>query len=319
MTLDTGEPLWGEVCARWLADRTQHVLPRTLTAYEKSARLTLVPELGGLVVGAVTRQLVRAMHARARDQRGPAAANQALQHGRMAWRFAADESLVAGANPFERIQLWAEARRAHPLSAESLRAVWQVCEDVLTGTAAEPVCSRVHAAYFQLVLLTGLRKREATHLRHDEFDRARGVLVIATHKTSRSSGAKEIALNRAAAEHLERLQDVHCFDERFFFPSARSRRGHIEDPLSTWNRVRDAAGVAVGNLHDARRGFATILHSQGVDLRQLQDLLGHRSMATTAKYVRPTTSTSRTASDKLLAPVFGACVPTPTTKEVGRG
>lgn len=45
--------------------------------------------------------------------------------------------------------------------------------------------------------------------------------------------------------------------------------------------------------------------------RQIQELLGHSSMATTAKYVRPSNATSRAASDKLVGAIFG--------EEVGRG
>ena len=70
MALPLDETSWREVCGLWLADRSRSCATRTLIAYEKSARLTLVPALGHLPAGAVTRQLVHAMHAEAVQLRG---------------------------------------------------------------------------------------------------------------------------------------------------------------------------------------------------------------------------------------------------------
>lgn len=311
MALQLEEATFRDVCGLWLADRSRRCAGRTLIAYEKSARLTLVPALGHLPAGAITRKHVQAMHVEARQLRGPAAANQALAHGRMAWRFAADEGIVGEhGNPFDRHRLFAEPKHRNPISPESALAIWRVCEDVLEGRS--DVCHPVHAAYFQLVLVTGLRKREATHLRHDEFRRDRHELVISKHKTSASAGAKVIALSHLGWELMCRLEDRFHWHDTWFFPSpTRSKRGHIEDPLPQWNRVRDAAGVPVGNIHDARRGFATTLDAAGATLKQIGQLLGHTSERTTSNYVQPTIATSRAASELFVASTFG--------KEVGRG
>ncbi|HUB09071.1 MAG TPA: tyrosine-type recombinase/integrase [Myxococcales bacterium] len=53
-----------------------------------------------------------------------------------------------------------------------------------------------------------------------------------------------------------------------------------------------AAGVDRFTAHDLRVSAATLLHRRGLPLRDLQDRLGHRSTATTERYVRASAGSS---------------------------
>lgn len=46
------------------------------------------------------------------------------------------------------------------------------------------------------------------------------------------------------------------------------------------------SGIRSGKIHILRHTLATRLHSSGVDIKQVADLLGHNSLDTTARYAR---------------------------------
>lgn len=81
-----------------------------------------------------------------------------------------------------------------------------------------------------------------------------------------------------------------CPDPRWVFPSPY---GKVKSkPLSsTWvrnviRRVGEDAGIPELHPHLLRHTAATRLLNQGVDIRTLQELLGHASLQTTQIYLR---------------------------------
>lgn len=140
-----------------------------------------------------------------------------------------------------------------------------------------------HRAILMLIYSSGLRLREASHLKVSDIDSKRMVLRIRQGKGRKD---RYTLLSTAALEVLREYWR-HCHPKEWLFP------GRLSDkPLSVrsiqrvFKKARNLAGITKpATVHTLRHSFATHLLEQGTDLYRIQLLLGHRSLKTTAIYL----------------------------------
>ena len=97
-------------------------------------------------------------------------------------------------------------------------------------------------------------------------------------------GALKEAVRHYVSESRPKL--AGSTDDGYLFLSRSGKRMNRQD---FWNILRQRGtrlGIASSRLHPhvLRHSFATHLQRRGMDLRTLQELLGHSSIATTEKY-----------------------------------
>ena len=83
------------------------------------------------------------------------------------------------------------------------------------------------------------------------------------------------------------------------FPNDRGNPQEPRDDWMEWKRLCVQAGVRETRLHDARHTAATLLLEQGVDIRVVQEILGHSTLAVTKKYTHVTSRLARDAADRI--------------------
>ena len=134
----------------------------------------------------------------------------------------------------------------------------------------------------------GLRISEATALEVGAIDRANQVLRIV------GKGNKErlVPLPQPILDELGHLWRTHR-NRRWLFPNRHGDAPINKRVLSdTFAAAAEAAGIQRRvTPHTLRHSYATRLIENGVDIRIVQILLGHASIASTAIYTHLTTPT----------------------------
>src|SRR5215469_4970284 len=160
-------------------------------------------------------------------------------------------------------------------------------EEVLRLLQAAPSFS--HHVIFSTMYGTGMRVSEAVHLHPANIDSQRMMIRI---ELSKGHKDRDVQLSPKLLELLR------CY-WRKVRPGEWMFPGEIPNqPLS-----RDAVGDAVARAsqraglkkavspHSFRHAYAVHLLEAGTDVRRIQLLLGHRSLSTTAHYLRLATTT----------------------------
>ena len=144
----------------------------------------------------------------------------------------------------------------------------------------------------------GLRISEAVHLKPTDIDSQRMVIRVEQGKGQKD---RYVMLSPKLLETL-----------RTYWRAVRPQGGWLfEGDVSGQPITRNAVALACRNArqlsrirkpispHSMRHAFAVHLLESGTDVRTIQLLLGHRSLATTARYLRIATSKVCSASSPL--------------------
>jgi len=149
-----------------------------------------------------------------------------------------------------------------------------------------------HEAEFDLALHTGMRRGEQFLLKWKDCDLETGILTV-----KGKTGRRHIVANRSALRALRTLKALTPEDARFVSPDA------TDDVRRDWRRwLEDAvkkAKVEDFHWHDLRHTFASRLVMRGVDIRTVQELLGHKSIVMTMKYAHLARDHRQAAAEKM--------------------
>lgn len=139
-----------------------------------------------------------------------------------------------------------------------------------------------HRALIVLIYSAGLRVSEAAKIKIEDIDSKRNLIYIRAAKGKKD---RYTILSKAALEIIRQYYKKYKPTSWLFEGS--DKNDHITE--RTIQRVFEKAVFKVGirkkvTVHTLRHSFATHLLENGIDLRYIQELLGHESSTTTEIY-----------------------------------
>jgi len=205
---------------------------------------------------------------RRREEVEPATVNRELSFLRRVFNVALSNGLIER-NPVKSVRFY------HEPSGR----VRYLGEDEEAKLAAK--FSEANWRIIAFAMNTGLRQGEQFGLRWEHVNLTSRVLTI---PRSKHGGARHVPLNDTTMAILRALPSR--FHGRWVFPSTTGKT-----PLNatnfrqrTFNPAVRGARIEDFRWHDLRHTFASRLAMNGVDLKTIRELLGHKTLAMTLRY-----------------------------------
>jgi integrase/recombinase XerD len=175
--------------------------------------------------------------------------------------------------------------------AASVEEIDELLEAPAAATSPEALRDK---AMFELLYATGMRVTELVSLNLGDMDLTRGVVNCTGRATSRSQRQRALPVHATAVRALTSYLDtarpalVRDPDEEALFLNHRGDRLTRQGfwlILKQW--AKEAGIESAITPHTLRHSFAMHMLRNGVDLRAVQQLLGHAHISTTQIYTYP--------------------------------
>src|SRR5215831_7017236 len=175
-------------------------------------------------------------------------------------------------------------RRRRPtiklLQAENKRLRYLTIDEerkLLLAAAARPYLQDI----ILVALATGLRRDELFSLRGQDIDLRLNLLTVVNGKGGKS---RIVPLDPESEAHRILARVIRERRGKYLFasPWAKDKACGVDESLAAAAKQAELEGIT---LHTLRHTFGTRLVASGVDLRTVQELMGHADVQTTMIYV----------------------------------
>lgn len=290
----------GDHLTWWLDEVHQQKIRHTTYArYRFALDKHIVPELGNIPLHKLTAQMIQSLYnSKAKEGQSPSSIQSMHNVLHKGLSYAVQARLIPY-NPSDNVSLPRQIKRkVKPLTLEQAKLLIQVAQ----GSHLEML--------IMLALITGMRHGELITLRWEDIDLEKGTIYV--HRTGgyqskkyrgisgflegepkTEAGERIIPISKKLCEELkqyrsrqnEKRSKAGTAWKELNLVCPNSRNGNFLDHTNvreSFYRLLKKAGLPLVHIHDLRHNAATLMRSRGVDLKVIQEILGHSSMDITA-------------------------------------
>jgi integrase len=151
-----------------------------------------------------------------------------------------------------------------------------------------------------VALSTGPRKSEIRNMKFSNYDHIHGKVILDETKTG---ARRTVRLFGLARELMAKLYESRQPGQELFFPSPH-KPSHPVDFQYSWVMALEKAKIPNFCFHDLRHSSASYLAEHGATLQDIKEILGHKSIQTTQKYVHLTEGHTAAIVQKMNLSIF---------------
>ena len=303
-----------------VADRyvVEHVMTHNKSTTQAEVRriveTRIKPGLGGITISLLTRADVKAWHTSMSAT--PYEANRALAYLSKMLSLAATDWELRETNPCIGIKRFPERARERFFTEDELSRIGSA----LTSAEQHGTELPGFILLVRLLAVTGMRLGEVLKLSWVDIDREERAIRLRDAK----AGARTVRLGAAAVAILDAVGEQDGYVVHDLDPVQPLSVGSAH---RAWTRLCKRAKISDGRLHDLRHTAGTFAALAGANAFAVRDLLGHRTLAMTSRYVERAAEMARGAADAMsdrVATALGAGttnhqVPEPSAPAVANG
>ena len=168
-------------------------------------------------------------------------------------------------NPIASVKLFrVDEKRIRYLEKEEIARLIEVCPDYLNSIII-------------VALNTGMRKSEILNLKWSDVDFKNRIIYVVQSKNNQ---AREIPMNQMTFRTLLKVRK----NAKSPYVFCKKNGSPYRDIREGFTNALKKAGIKNFRFHDLRHTFASHLVMAGVDLKTVQELLGHKTFEMTLRY-----------------------------------
>ena len=299
-----------ELSKIWIESKKEEVTPQVLYGIERRFDKYLYESLGKYKVQDLTREILEDFYVKNMSNLADGTINIFVSNMKTMLDFAVDSRILMH-NPHDRVKV-KKRRKIKKVDSYTISDQKKIVEYLSSHY-------KPYHALFYLLISTGLREGEAAALKWTDLNMETGELsierttarigghVVVQEHPKTASSVRTIFVPKKVLTYLETYK--HTVKEvsgggTYIFLNHRGNLYNATVLRSRWIKICAELDIPYKVIHSLRHTFATRALEQGIDIKTISEILGHKNIVITMNIYQDVHSESKQKAANLMNNLF---------------